>query len=213
MSAGADLRSWAAIPDRSLARLELRQDLLAEHLTADAEERLAHEALALGAAAARRLRTEYPDLPPSRIAESLGILLSASGGESSFLEARAEYHPGSRPVIALNEPLIEETARALMQYFVVDGGLVRETAIAHELFHHLEETQLGLLSHQLEQVTLYRLGPWRLRRPIQRLREVGAHSFARHLVQLPYLPNLWDHLLLVERGSLSLEVLWQRLGL
>lgn len=213
MAASPERIPWEEASDLGLAHLELRQDPLVDRLSPAERERLALQALQAGEAAADGLLARFPGLPPSQIGRGLGVnVLLDSREPAKAFEARADYHlsPDGMAMITLNQPLIAETARRVSPYLPspIDEEQVRETAVAHELFHHLEETSLGLLSHQMEQATFWRLGAWRVKRPIRRLREIGAHGFARRLRRYRYLPNLWDYLLLVERGQIDPERLW-----
>ncbi|WP_273380530.1 hypothetical protein [Symbiobacterium thermophilum] len=206
------LYPWETASRLGLARLELRQDLLRDRITPALEERFARSALDLGEDAARAVRDRFPEASLWDLAEAWGVEVSWDTAlPAAHLRIRALYErTGERSRIRLNRALIAETAARLR--FCLDPPpdeeLVAVTALAHELFHHLEETELGLLSHRLEPVPVWKVGPWQVNRRIQRVREVGAHAFASALLGLPYLPNLWDYLLLVEEGKMDPAALW-----
>lgn len=208
---------WERADDLGLARLELAQDPLAARLRPDQRDRLARQALAAGEDAARALLERLPGHSPRQVAAALGVIpvVDLEPPAPAFpVRALYERDEAGRAVITLNEPLIAETVRRVGPYlaFPPDFDQVSQATLAHELFHHLEETERGDLSDQLEPVTLWRFGPWQRSRPVRRLREVGAHAFARRLLGLPCLPNLWDYLVLVDRGQMSPDQLWSLVG-
>ena len=76
----------------------------------------------------------------------------------------------------------------------------REDLIAlhliHEWFHHLEVSRIGRTDLRLPQVVTTRLGPFPVRRPLKKTREIAAHAFVQEMMGLSFYPLLLDHLLL-----------------
>jgi hypothetical protein len=73
----------------------------------------------------------------------------------------------------------------------------------HEWFHHLEETQCGRTDYALPKVIVKQRGPFALKKPIYRLREIAAHSFTQKAMDLSWTPLLLDHLLTFKQKGWS----------
>lgn len=78
-----------------------------------------------------------------------------------------------------------------------------EIHLAHEFYHFLEYKRGRTISEQLEPVVLFRCFSLRRTAHINRCSEVAAHAFAKALLGLPCLPNLYDYCYLMDTGRLK----------
>lgn len=181
------------------AYLELRGDLTFAHQTPAQRRAYVEGALQVGEVAAQ----PFLGQPPLAVAEQLGVRVELGTAEGGSV--RAAYGAG---LIELNQPSLAALAAQLEGLLAEPPTVAQltELALAHELFHHLEVTQLGRVDHQLPPVITLRLGRlWARRTPVRACREIAAHRFAQVLLNWPYFPGLLDWLLVgAEQGWGSL---------
>lgn len=74
--------------------------------------------------------------------------------------------------------------------------------VAHEFFHHLEETKIKRTDLQLPKVVVKQLGPLIWKKPIIRTREIAAHTFTQEILGISWSPMNLDFLIEeLERGT------------
>jgi hypothetical protein len=78
--------------------------------------------------------------------------------------------------------------------------------LAHEYFHYLEFTSGQSVSERLESVETFRLFGLSRKAKINKCSEVAAHAFAKTSLGLPWLPNGYDYIYLVETGKMKEEL-------
>jgi hypothetical protein len=196
--------------DRDLAYYELRQDPAFPHLKAEDAAVCIDRSLAIGRDAA----APYAGQDPSELAMRLGarIVCRESSPEITGGAVRAEYDSGTHTIticrtsvaqvqVVLNDLCLQWsriTPSAINQSPATSHQSLTTALnllIAHELFHHLEATQIGRVDRRFPMVAGRRMGPFTVgARHIGRCREIAAHSFAKELTGLPFLPNAMDRL-------------------
>lgn len=181
--------------DAALAAAELRQDPLHDRLTRDQRQFYVERGLALGGEAAR----EYRPLAGERIAafaERLGCRVRMAGGpnEVGRFSIRTEYRPRDATIIVYRRSVRQmlTVLRSLASQEAWTVERVEDVHLAHEVFHHLEATRLGLVNERLPKVITFEWGPLVRRTSVRRAREIAAHKFAKDALQLPFMPNLID---------------------
>ena len=144
----------------------------------------------------------YKGAWPSRVAQQLGVTIIESnqslGGCGAY--ARSEYDSGARTItlywVSIREiqRLLEQTCDgAALLPLDNPGSAARELHIAHELFHHIEATEIGRTDDLLPHLPVRQFGPLRLGpRRVSQCREIAAHRFAADLLRLPFLPIALD---------------------
>lgn len=189
--------------DRVLALCELSNDLLYAKIP---RERLAYyvdESLSRGAGAAHefsghdihelyrknRIAIEYSEAGNS----SYGVILRGQAVLSKT-ECKVELYRAS----------IEELAR----HSIYDGALALDyesalkVHLSHEFFHWLEYSRNAPVPEGLEGVTSFSFLGFQRKSRINRCSEIAAHAFAKELLSLPFLPNLYDYMYLMDTGKL-----------
>ncbi len=77
--------------------------------------------------------------------------------------------------------------------------------LCHEFFHYLEYTENEFVPEKLEKVVTLRVFNFTRKARIQRCSEIAANSFAKELLQLKELPNVYDYIYLINSGKISKE--------
>lgn len=170
--------------DEIWALLELRADLTFPYLERAAQVNLVQGALKTG----EEWAVPYLGRSVEEMVRAQGLVIRDQDLGSRI---RAAYEPGT---IFLNRRALEEMARELA-FLPLSLAQLEEATLAHEFFHHLEETTGTYAHHQFPPVATLKLGPWKKKTRVTALREIAAHRFAKELAGLTFLPNALDHLL------------------
>lgn len=181
--------------DSELAAAELRQDFLYERLTPEQRQLVVEEALAIGEEAARNYRPRA-DEGMSAFAERLGCRVRFADDRnvvSNFL-IRTEYRPRAAEILVYRGSVRQmlSVLRDSVPGRCWSTEVAEDIHVAHEVFHHLEATELGLVNDRLPKVVTFRWGPLVRRTSVRRAREISAHKYAKDILRLPFLPNLLD---------------------
>lgn len=105
--------------------------------------------------------------------------------------------------------IYEDSIRNLVENSAWEGekSLDFETALYthlyHELFHVLEEKNNAYVSDLLESVVTWKLFSFSGKSHVLRCSEIAAHSFAKEMLGLPWLPNFYDYIYLRNQQRLS----------
>ncbi len=183
-----DAALWAAM---------LREDLVYAKIPVDLRQPAIERAAAAGRQAALECRTRHGTADPVALVKHFGVRLVESDAPYVYGKlVQTSTYVHRTPTITLYTGAIEE-----MNRFLADQDLtgllgirdVRPVYLAHELFHHLEESSLGRAA-ALVRVVTFRLGPLILRSGIAQLSEIAADAFAQRLLDLPAAPRLLDYL-------------------
>ncbi len=200
-----DLESELCVPDdRALSYLELEKDPVFSHLSP--EQHLFYLDYALQAGCAQAAL--YQGADAFALAKKFGVkvVFQPNGSDIASGTLRATYD-AQEETIEIFASSIAQMERSLAPWLDIPWDTKKIAAIhlAHELFHHLEATQIEPVARQLPPVTTLRLGRIKLAQSrVRRCREIAAHAFAKELLELPVLPNIADWLLAISRQECTL---------
>lgn len=83
--------------------------------------------------------------------------------------------------------------------------------LAHEFFHFWEYKNGRSVSDEMDSVATIRVLGFARHAKISRCGEIAAHAFAKELLGLPCLPNLYDYSYLLAEGKLTRESFQQKI--
>ena len=183
-----------SISPHALGCALLREDPHAAALGAGEISDLVEAALVDGAALAEQIKQQWGD-DPDRIAAANDIPVEDSEADAGYgtTIVYAEYR--TRPLgIVLYRPAIDALDRRLQQSCL--GRLLgientRAVFLAHELYHHFDETREQPLCSR-HRVPVLRLGRLRVTAAVAGMREIAAGAFAQRLLGLRFHPRLLD---------------------
>ena len=189
--------------DRILAMYELSNDLLFQKIPSGRLAYYVDSSLAAGRAAAGQyrgadIRTLYRDN---------GIQIHAGGsgkkGYGVILRGQATMSPAECSV-ELYPDSIEELARhSAWEGRRLTAEEATDVHLAHEFFHIWEYRCGESIVEELEPVISFSLLGFQRKSHINRCGEIAAHAFAKELLGLPCLPNLYDYLYLIETEKMK----------
>jgi hypothetical protein len=172
----------------------LREDSHAAVLSAAEISDLVEAALADGEALARQVRQRWGDNADG-IAAANRIPVEDSEADGGYGTAIVFAQYRTRPLgIVLHRPPIDALEWQLQQSALgrlLDIQSVRAVFLAHELYHHFDETRSPTLCSR-HRVPVLRLGRLCLTAPVAGLREIAAGAFAQRLLGLRFHPRLLD---------------------
>lgn len=180
------LQAAGQLPDKEWASLQFALDPLRGKAPAGQEGKLLAAALACAAWQAEQLHSRYGRKAPSAIAADYGLTV-----------LHAKEVAGSRPILSMYDPaertitLYEKSLRllrtALSRFNDWQSYSLDEVAIAHELYHHLEEVGPRLFTAH-HSIVLWQVGNFAYRSRFPSLSEIGAFHFSKLICNLPFHP-------------------------
>jgi hypothetical protein len=159
------------------------------------------DALADGERTAKELHVRFSGLAPQGIAQAFRVLIEVSNDDPMVgtLWRLAEYQQRpprillySRGLALLERALVGPLAEQYTHTHLLGRASLRDTFLAHELFHHLEAIRTDQPISQRYRPTLFRIGRWRWRTGIAALAEIAAGAFSQALLGLPCHPRVLD---------------------
>ena len=207
----SSLQTAAAFPDERFAALLLSADVLAAKLDPAQRMEVIAATLACGRTVAERLIWEYGDILPSEMADLLGVKVIRADlpGQRIILSV---YEPGRKEII-LDLSALAHLERIIVEHCLLDllGPFnVAEIAVAHELFHHIEEVEPTIFTRS-KIITLWSIGPFQYRSTIPATGEIAAMACAMTFCRLPFNPLLLEALLLRASGAEHADAWLERL--
>jgi hypothetical protein len=154
------------------------------------------DALADGEATAKELRVRYSGLDPRGIAQAFRVPIEVSNDDpmvgTLWLFAEYQQRPPRILLYSRGLALLERTMVGALAEKLLGRANLRDTFLAHELFHHLEAIRMDQPISQRYRPTLFRIGRWRWRTGIAALAEIAAGAFSQALLGLPCHPGVLD---------------------
>lgn len=176
--------------------VELTEDIVFRKIPTDTRGKFVIGAIDIGRETARNIADETGTKYPVLIAEKIGakVVISDKENVQGTLLIRSEYDPKLRTIFVYEgslSPLRDSIRRhKLEQVFSIED--ITAVHVAHELFHHIETTRIGLVSRKFKVDTL-NWGGFRIKSGVRTLTEIAAHSFAKTLLNLNFYPALLDY--------------------
>lgn len=189
--------------DRVLALCELKNDLLFHKIPREELSTYVDSSLAAGRDAA----AAFAGLDIEELYREHGICISyaGSGKQSYGVILRGQVTMSAREcAVEVYRESIEELSRHSTwegRSLTYDEAL--HVHLAHEFFHFWEYKSGGAVSERLPGVETFSFLGLRRTARINRCSEVAAHAFAKELLGLPCLPNLYDYLYLIDTGKME----------
>jgi hypothetical protein len=162
-------------PGKTASREELTRDLLYHRIPREDLAAISDRAWETGEAAAFFILETYPGKSMAEIAEeeALTVIYTERDNVAGRVRYFSEYYSGRKTIYMYTES-IEKWAQANK----LNIEEAKELILAHEFFHHLECTSLGLTSKQYT-VPHFKIGKLTIGKAgIRALSEIGAHGFS-----------------------------------
>lgn len=185
-------RNWPH-SDFVMSRQILESDPLYYKVPDDAAPELVRFALTAGAMKARETISFYGMNEPLKIAQKMNvrIIFDITARTKKSFNALSCYK-SSPPTIVVFENMLQVCREKLSESrkFPVNY-LVKLTniAVAHELYHHLERSDMDFINLACK-VSVLDLKLFRVERSLSTLSEIAANSYAKHLMGLPFFPSI-----------------------
>lgn len=169
-----------------IGMMELKRDSVFRKIKPDSYNDLIDFSWERGKSTAMKYMDKLSTSVPSEMITKLNITVAIKMWEigKSAILFYSEY-ADKPPTITLYENSIAhglENAIAHGYKQILSLDAAKEIFLAHELYHHIECRDIGLASKE-HKVIMAKLGPFKLTSGIRALCEIGAHSFARFLLE------------------------------
>lgn len=189
--------------DRVLAMCELSGDLLFHKIPRNRLEYYVDGSLCAGRGAAalysgQRIQDLYRD-------SGIQIRYAGSGKQNYGVLLRGQSVMGKD---GCSVEVYQDSIEALAASSAWDGSRLTpeealETHLAHEFFHIWEYRNGLSITDKLEPIVSLRVLGFQRTSHIYKCGEIAAHAFAKELLGLPFLPNFYDYLYLMNTGKMT----------
>ncbi len=162
-------------PDKKTSIEELYRDIVFDRIPSEEIREISDLAWNKGSEAAEKIIEMYPDLSIFELVEKEGLSIERIDKDniSGNLRFFSEYYSARKKIFLYT--------KAIKQWAAVNGMTSEEAEkliLAHEFYHHLECTKLGLTS-KLYTVPWLQVGKLTFGRvSVRALSEIGAHGFS-----------------------------------
>ncbi len=200
-----NLDKYPALSPECLFVLELEQDKYFPFLAANEVLLIVQQAMQKGFMTANRWGGGKSLKEMVNILLKEGLTIRFEDKNAGTPSIRADYDRKQRLISIYRQSVFQ--IRQLFQemnFFVPEEDLFL-LHLVHEWFHHLEETRAGRTDVALPRVTVKQKGPFSIRKPIKRLREIAAHTFTQASLNLAWSPVMLDYLLLYKDKGWSIS--------
>lgn len=189
--------------DRVLAMCELSNDLLFQKIPRERLGYYVDRSLKAGREAARKFAgKEIREL----YAEYGVKILQAGTGRKNYgviLRGQAVLDPKGCSVEVYQDSIKALAARSEWKGITLTPKQALDIHLAHEFYHIREYLEHSSIAEELDSITRFSFLGLGFTAHIQRCSEIAAHAFAKELLNLQVLPNLYDYLYLIDTGKMS----------
>lgn len=196
-------KALESVDDFTAGYLELMRDYFFHKIPVDLQIKIVETAIKIGRETAAKIVEETKTVNPWYIAECLGLNVSLVCQENVVgnLLIHSEYvYPKT---IKIYKQGIEQLKKVIANFRLEEffpNEAILNLHVAHEIFHHLEKTRIGVLSEQYS-IERFRLGPLCLKIRVRAISEVAAHTFAKTLTGVKVPPSVLDYI--VTNGNID----------
>ena len=199
---GIDGRPLWSEDERQQARELFRSDPHFGRIPVEDVPGLIDDALELGRARCDAMVASLGTRDPLLAAKYLevDVLFDISSGGSIPVNVLSEYKR-KPPVITVREAAMKSCSDKLARRLAADPKKIAtelsNMCIAHELYHHLERRDMSYINFGYR-IKVIDLGFLKIEKSLAAPAEIAAHSFAKRLLDLPFLPCVLHPLLFGE---------------
>lgn len=216
------LRKIYAFPDIALAYLMLREDRLFDRIPVKEHYKIIEFCLQMGRKKAEEIGESSPSPGILDLLSDLGIKLVTKEKyvipdmrfmgnhlkkeKDAYIERIycSEYLPRPATIVVYQNTVDLAYEIFTGNGFAIDKNLIREIFIAHELYHHLEETNKCIIK-SYPRVTIIGKGRWQIKVMINTCSEIAAMAFAKEVLKAPFFPKIIDLFILSQRNPELIE--------
>ena len=207
------LEELVTLPDAAWGKYAFSRDPLDGKFTDEARHRLILRANECGVQYADQMIERYGHFLPQDLAFKLGLTVEfspipAGGGHVVFAQFVEPYtiRVFEDCVIKANVLIEEQTLSSVV------GSLdVKQTLLAHEIFHYLEVANKTQIFTKTEKVQLWAPKPFRNQSGIVCLGEIAGMAFAKQYLRMPYSPYILDVFLVYGYNEEAAYYLYQEI--
>jgi len=186
--------------DELMSLAELKEDLYFKKIPDDKVKYYVNESIKIGQEEARNILNTYEGKSVIEICKEKKIRLDKPDEEYDFeiVRLRAKYDSDIQSII-LYDLSIKKVESALNDSkvglkFAYDE--IKEMQIAHELYHYLEDKEIGATYEKLDDIRVFLTK----RYPVMKCSDIAAHIFCKELLKLSFHPKILDYFYLVGTG-------------
>lgn len=188
-----------SVDNFTLDNVMLKEDVVFNKIPKEMQTKAVEYALNLGKKTANDVVNEFKIRDPIEIAQRSGVKITYTAQDYAVGHfIRCSEYLQKPPTIFLYETTLSQINQLIIKHQLHQILQIKDVApiyVAHELFHHIEETKIKPVSKKFE-VCTFKLGPFSIKSGISSLSEIAANNFTKTLLNLKFSPKMLDYLVL-----------------
>ena len=197
--------------DYVMSYVELKEDNVFSKIPKKDIKEYIIEPMNLGQKTAKEIKKKYSDISLIDICKEKGIKVTIvdKNPKMKQVKIRAEYIHHEKTLNIYKSSIDEmcQQFKLVNMGFSIDQDKIIDMHIAHELFHFLENEELGLTNFKLQKVKLFSLFKRERESTILKTREIAAHMFCKELTSLQVHPKWLDYVYLLASSQITYDKL------
>lgn len=195
--------------DDILSLAILKEDVYYKKIPKDKIDYYIRESKKIGQEAAENLLNNFPNKSIVEICKEKGVKVFLDYEEYDFeiVKLRGKYD-NDENCIDLYDLSIKKIGNAITNANVglkLDYEQIKEMLLTHELYHYLEDKELGSTYDSLEKVNIFKTRIIKKEYPIVKTSDIAAHIFCKELLSISYHPKVLDYIYLIGTNYTNVE--------
>lgn len=195
--------------DQIMSYAELKEDNVFSKIPKKDMKKYIIDPMNVGKIAAKEIKSKYPDNSLIDICKEKDITVNIvdKAPKVKLVKIRAEYIHHEKTLNIYRNSIDEmcEQFEGVKMGLSITQDKIIDIHIAHELFHFLENEELGLTNLKMKKVNLFRLFGKKRESTILKTREIAAHMFCKEIVGLQVHPKWLDYVYLLASSQITYE--------
>lgn len=195
--------------DDILSLTILKEDVYYRKIPKDKIGYYIMESKKMGQEAAESILNNFPNNSIAEICKEKGVKILVGSEEHDFeiVKLRGKYDSYEKS-IELYDLSIKKFEKAILNARVglkLDYEQIMDILLAHELYHYLEDEELGSTYDALEKVNIFKGRIIKKEYPIIKTSDIAAHIFCKELLSISYHPKVLDYIYLIGTDYTNVE--------
>lgn len=129
--------------------------------------------------------------------------------KNEIKKLRAKYDEDDEQMLLYHWSIkdMEEKFKKLNMDKLFNYESIIDIQLTHELFHYLEIKEIGATYEKLEEISVFKIGPFKRSYPIKKTSDIAAHIFCKKILNLSFHPKIMDYYYLVGGNYIDISFL------
>lgn len=199
--------------DEVMSFAELREDEYYKKIPNEKISYYVDKSMDIGLNSAKNLLSAYEEINLEKICKDKNIGIEINTKEYGFeiIKLRGKYEKDKNKIILYDKSIkrIEAKLQEIGLKNFLDYKKIKDIQLVHELFHFLEEKEIGVVGEKLKLLPVRHLAIIKREYPILKTSDIAAHIFTKEILSLSFHPKLMDYYYLLATDYIDYKFLME----